>query len=711
MTTAQKRSVPARDRIVSWFRDASLRQWLRRAVLGAVGGLLLLVLLIIFAYSAVSLPEAPEQVQTTVIRDAQGKQLAELFKDQNRIDVPLSKVADVMEKAVVATEDRKFYEHSGLDPIGITRALINDIRGGALQGGSTITQQLVKNTYLSNERSLARKAKEAILAVKVEREMGKREILERYLNTIYFGRGAYGVQKASQLYFGKPAAELQLPEAALLAGLIRAPESADPKRDPEAAENRRAIVLNAMVRQGDITEAQADAAKAAPLGDIDRPDLNAGLKGSSAHFVVMVRQWAVREFGERTAFGGGLQIETTLNSGMQAEADAAIREILDEAEDPPAALVAMRDDGAVLAMIGGKDFQASQTNLAINNRRPQAGSTFKPFVLAAALENGIPAGARYPGPARKTIEFPDNPPYDVPNYGGESFGTINLTKATASSVNTVYAQLAADIGLDKVATTARNLGIDSDVPLLPSMSLGSVEVSPYEMIRAYMTFANRGTRVEPYFVRRVTTAEGRVLYEHRDRSDDVYDEKYADIVNHMLSETIKSGTGRAAAIGRDAAGKTGTTNDNTDAWFVGYTPAIGAAVWMGYPDGNERKMDDVHGRAVTGGSFPAQIWGRFMSAVVEGNETGRFTRPDQKLLNERSRGDEEEPPSTTTSSTDTTTTTTTVPDSETTTTTVTGETTTTTAPSDGGTTTTTAPPPTTTTTARPRGGGGDGSSG
>ncbi|MCU1374112.1 MAG: penicillin-binding protein [Actinomycetia bacterium] len=664
-------------------------------MLGFVGGLVLFLLLVLLAYSSVSLPAEPEQARTTVIRDAKGNQLAELFKNENRVAVPLDKVADVMEKAVVSAEDRHFYEHSGVDPIGITRALVNDVRGGNVQGGSTITQQLVKNTYLTTERSLTRKAKEAILAVKVERELSKRQILERYLNTIYFGRGAYGIEKAAENYFGKPATDLQLPEAALLAGLIRAPGTADPELHPDAARNRRAIVLNAMARDKVITTAQATEAKAAPLPATKPPDPLQKLTGPDAYFIAMVRQWAVQEFGKRIAFEGGLQIETTLDPAMQADADKAVTSILNRADDPDAALVSMTDEGAVVAMIGGRDFQASQTNLATNNVRPQAGSTFKPFVLAAALDNGIPVTQRYPGPAKKSVKFPDNPPYEVDNYGGESFGTINLTDATAHSVNTVYAQLAADVGLDKVAVTASELGLTSTLPIVPSMSLGAANVSPYEMIRAYMTFANRGTRVEPFYVRRVLDADGNEIYSTHKQDKRVYDRKYADVVNNVLTQTIKRGTGTAANFGKPAAGKTGTTSENTDAWFVGYTPKIGTAVWMGYPKDNKRKMNSVHGRAVTGGSFPAQIWQRYMKAATEGMDTGEFTAPDKNLLNAPQKGQKGSTDSTTTSSTDTTTTT--LPDQSTTTTsTPTDESTTTTSTPDGS--TTTVPPPTTTTT-------------
>ena len=687
--------LPWRERLGVWVREATPRRWAARVGIAALGGMVLLLALVFLAYALVSLPKDPQQVQTTLINDAQGAKVAELYKSENRVDVPLDKVADVMEKAVVSTEDRHFYQHGGIDPVGTTRALLNDVRGNNVQGGSTITQQLVKNTYLTSERSLTRKAKEAILAMKVEHQFDKREILDRYLNTIYFGRGAYGVEKAAQNYYGKSAADLDLPQAALLAGLIRAPETADPTTNPKNATVRRDIVLNAMVRSKAITKAQADAAKAAPFNAIDRPDPNANLSGSSAYFAAMVRTWTVRRFGERLAFGGGLRIETTLNGKMQTDAEKAITSTLDKPDDPDAALVSMADDGAVVAMIGGKDFKTSAVNLATNDHRPQAGSTFKPFVLASALQHDIPVTQTFPGPSKKTIPFAGFPPYEVSNYSNESFGSINLPDATAHSVNTVYAQVASDVGLREIASTAHDLGIDSKLPIVPSMSLGAANVSPYEMIRSYMTFANRGERVDAYFVRKVTDPNGHVLYEAHPSKTRAYDEKYADVVNNVLTQVIKKGTGTAAAFGKPAAGKTGTTSNNTDAWFVGYTPKIGTAVWLGYRQDTSRKMDNVHGRQVTGGSFPAQIWQRFMKAATQGMNTGDFTAPDPALMNAPQKeglgGSTGAPPETTTTlPTDDSTTTTSEPDGSTTTT----------APGSGSSTTSTsAPRPTTSTTA------------
>jgi len=704
-------------RTPEWLRSLWARRWVRRSTV-VVGVLVALgVATIVFAYAAISLPETPEQAQTTVVLDADGNVLAELYAEENRVDVPLEEVAPVVVDAVLAAEDRHFYGHTGLNPFSIGRAFIANMRGEQLQGGSTITQQLVKNTYLTPERSVIRKAKEAILAIKIERQWGKDEILERYLNTVYFGRGAYGIEKAAELWFDTTAKDLTLAQAAMLAGAIRAPETADPDLHADEAARRRDIVLGAMVDTRAITQDEADAAAAEPITTADRRDPDEQLRGSSAYFVAQVRGWLVERYGERVAFGGGLRVQTTLRPGMQAAAERAVFETLDQQGDPDAALVALDDRGAVVAMIGGRDFKTSNVNLAMGaaggGQGRQPGSTFKPFVLAAALESGIPVTQRFPGPAELTVEV-DGIEYPVENYGGESFGNIDLIEATAKSVNTAYVQLAAQIGIRPVAELANELGVTAELEPFPALALGSEEVSPIDMARSYMTFANRGERITPFFVEAVQDADGATIFTAEPEREPVYPRQYADLMNHVLTQTIERGTGRAADIGRDAAGKTGTTSENTDAWFVGYTPRIGAAVWMGYKDGTSQRMDSVHGRPVTGGGLPAQIWARFMEEATADIDTGTFEPPPEELLE----APQATTSSTSTSSTSSTSTSSTSSTSSSTTSTTEPEdddtdgsttTTSTTEPDDGGTdpSTTTTTAPTTTTSPPPGAGGGE----
>lgn len=583
----------------------------------------------------VPLPPAEEQAQTTFLVDVNGTRLASLAGDTNRVNVKLGQVPKTLIDAVLATEDKSFFEHRGLDPVAVARATWNDIRGHALQGGSTITQQYVKNVYLGHERTLARKIKEAALAVKVERKFDKKEILERYLNTIYFGRGAYGVQAASRAYFGKDVGDVGLREAAFLAGLIRAPVKADPQKSPEEADRRRDRTLRAMQSAGFVTAAQRRDVERQPVAsyvaakDRAEPTFALADKGTQ-YFVDDVRRQLVARYGEATVLGGGLRVKTTLDLRMQAAAYDAVYGFLNRPDDPSGALVAIDENGWVRAMVGGRDWATSKVNLAMgtggggSGRQP--GSTFKPFVLAEAVRQGYSVQSTLPGPPE--VVFPKGDlgvDYLVENYENEDYGrAVNLVDATANSVNTVYAQLVDVLGPTKVADLAHQMGVGSDLVTGLSLALGTSEVSVFELASAYTTLANRGERVEPTMIVEVATADGKVLDRAQPVRRKVLERRHADVVNHVLQQVVLRGSGTGAAIGRPLAGKTGTTQKFVDAWFAGYTPKLTAVVWMGYPEGNAKKMENVRGRAVNGGSFPAAVFKRFMQAAVKGLDTGAF---------------------------------------------------------------------------------------
>jgi penicillin-binding protein 1A len=585
--------------------------------------------------------------------------IATFSAEEDRINVALEEVPQVVIDAVLATEDRDFFEHGGIDPVGIARALYNDLRGrGVQQGGSTITQQYVKNVYLSSERSITRKVKEAVLAVKLERELEKDEILERYLNTIYFGRGAYGVGAASRAYFGKDIREIGLPEAAYLAGLIRAPEAADAQADPQEASRRRDTALTAMAEEGMITEAERAAASATPWEghvvtrrDRSKLDIEADLESiGGAYFVEEVRQQIEQKYGAGVLYGGGLRIYVTLDPKMQRDAWEAVTDTLDEPGDPAAALVAVDERGFVRAMVGGRDYQNQRVNYAMGSEGGGsgrgAGSSFKPFVLATAVRQGISLNSRFNAPAKIVLPRANaGEDWEVNNYGDAEQGVLDLVDATRVSSNTAYAQLMLEVEPENVVEMANRMGVSADLQAVNALALGSEGVSPLDMAAGFSTLANRGIQNDPELIAKIEQVDEDgdvvVIEEARPSGERALAEEEADQVTHALRQVVTSGTGRAAAFGKAAAGKTGTTQDNKDAWFVGYTPKLTAAVWMGYPDLDPEDselplMDDVHGIEVTGGSFPAQIWSKFMRNATEDMDTGSFVTPKRfpgKVLN------------------------------------------------------------------------------
>jgi penicillin-binding protein 1A len=661
-------------------RWRSWPRWVRWPLAAGAACFALGVAAVAFLWFTVELPEDPPELQSAVLVGEDGRELAVLSQEGQRFIVPLDEVDPVVVDALLAAEDRRFYDHGGVDPIGVTRALVSNLRHSGTQGGSTLTQQLVKNEYLTNERSLWRKAREAVLSVKLERSEDKDQILERYLNTVYFGRGAYGIEAAARAYFDTSAAEVTLDQAALLIGLLRSPETADPVEDMDEALARRNSVLDDMVSNEAITQGDADAAEALPIEVNDRTAPAPPTGGLAPHFVEWVRQQTVAAVGEDALYGRGLKVVTTLDLDAQAAAEAAVAETIVDPAGPQAALVALDEDGAIRAHVGGRDYDTLQVDLARgvdgggSGRQP--GSTFKAFVLQAALQDGVATLAdEYDGPPQIDVDV-GGTPFPVENYGGESFGKLTLAEATARSVNTVYAQLLAKVGPAAVADAAEQAGIDTDLDLVPSIALGAEEVSPQDLASAFLTFANDGTHVEPYAIARIEDGDGNVLWEpdRPEPEEEAVDPDVSRTVTEALRGVIDHGTGTAADIGRPAAGKTGTTQDNVDAWFAGYVPGYTAVVWMGYPDATP--MDGV-----TGGGMPAQIWQRFMQVAMDGRDAEDFPDPPEDLL----RPDPDDTSTTSSSSSSSTsstssissTSTTTTPDGSTTSTTDADDTTTT----------------------------------
>jgi penicillin-binding protein 1A len=535
--------------------------------------------------------------------------------------------------AVVSTEDRHFFEHGGVDPIGLARATVADLRGRAVQGGSTITQQYVKNAFVGRQRSFVRKLREAVLAVKLERKYSKRQILERYLNIIYFGRGAYGIEAAAKAYYGKDVGQLGLPEASYLAGLIQSPNRADVFSGPaEAARGRlrRAVALDALVRDRKITPQQRTDTEAIPLSTYvrDRKTADPAVsRPSAAYYVDWVLRQLLDKYGATEVYSGGLRVKTTLDPKLQ---DAAYQAVygpqgLVQPGDPAGALVAIDDQGQVKALVGGRDFSTSKVDLALGTNGGgtgrQAGSTFKPYLLAETLRQGYSVQSTFPGPPEVILPKANNgKDYKVENFEREDAGpSVSLVDATAASVNTVYAQLEQVIGSARLVTMAHALGVSSALHPDASLVLGTADVSVLEMASAYSTFADRGVHIDPYEISSVARADGGTLEQARPQRHSVVEAHVTDILTYCLQQVVLRGTGTGAAFGHPLAGKTGTTSDYVDAWFIGYTPKLTVAVWMGYPTLGTRSMLNVHGvKKVNGGSLPAQIFRRFMTAATAG---------------------------------------------------------------------------------------------
>jgi penicillin-binding protein 1A len=576
--------------------------------------------------------QARQQSENTYIYDGSQhpRLLAVLQGDESRVVVPSRRIAEVMKKAVVAIEDERFYSHKGVDYHAIARAFMADVQaGGTVQGGSTITQQFIKNTYIdpaeATDQSFARKIREALLAYQLEKRWSKDRILTNYLNTIYFGQGAYGVEMAARTFFGTTAARLTLAQAALLAGVIRDPSDDNPFDHPRTARQRRRLVLEAMRQQRYITAEQATAAVAAPLPTAPHNQMRSHL---APYFVEYVIQQLVERFGAKRALGGGLRVYTTLDPDTQRAANQAAATILDRADDPVVAIAAIDPrTGQVKALVGGRDFGRQQFNVAVQGRR-QPGSAFKPFALAAALAQGMSPASIFVSEPKTIPMGPGAPPWSVATYSHTYLGPVTLRDATVFSDNTVYADLAMMVGPGVVAEEAQGLGVSSPVGANPSIVLGGLHqgVSPLDMAAAYATFANGGVRVSgsvapggrpgPISIAKVTDARGRVLFANHPARQQVLEPWKNGVLTSVLQEVVSRGTGTAAALFRPSAGKTGTTEDYGDAWFCGYTPDLAAAVWVGYP--THRRPLLVRGIRVAGGTFPAEIWRTFMLRALSG---------------------------------------------------------------------------------------------
>lgn len=558
-------------------------------------------------------PAAFKVAEATTIYSADGKLLARIYLE-NRTVVPLSDISTDLVHGVVAVEDERFYTHNGIDPKGILRAAMANLAAGSAQeGASTITQQYVRNTILLDERTnitAARKIREAYLAMQVEKRYGKQEILHMYLNTIYFGEGAYGAESASQAYFAKHAKDLTLGQAALLAGLPQSPSRLDPYDNPDGALARRKEVLDAMLLNKYITPEQYDKAIGEKIKLLRRVEPMEGIY-AAPYFVSYVKKELQHQYTPAVVFKGGLKIYTSIDMRMQKAAEKATSRISGK-NAPEVALVAIDPrSGQIKAMVGGRNYAKSKFNIATQAHR-QAGSSFKTFVLATAIDLGMPPSYRIDSSSPAYI--PTKPkPWVVANSEGSGVGVVTLEAATAASINTVYARLVWAIGAKKVAQLAKRMGIDTPLGTFPSMALGTRGVTPLEMASAYGTLATNGVHNAPTAITKVIGSDGTVIFQFKPHGKRVLRPQVAYAVTNVLKGVITHGTARRASIGRPAAGKTGTSQDYRDVWFVGYTPQLVTSVWVGHM--KERTIV-VNGAKAFGGTVAAPIWAQFMRSAL-----------------------------------------------------------------------------------------------
>jgi penicillin-binding protein 1A len=551
--------------------------------------------------------------------------LAILRGEQARIVVPSDDMSPWLKHAIVAVEDKRFYEHRGIDVRGMARAVWADVtHRGVVQGGSTITQQFVKNAYLTSQKSVGRKLIEAALAWQLEQRWSKDKILTAYLNTVYFGNGAYGVEQAARIYFHHRAKLMKPAEAALLAGIPEDPSLWDPVAHPRAAKERRNVVLQQLYQQGWLTKSQYVNSLVYPMPDPQKVSLPSTQGVAAPYFANYVKDQLIKQFGAGRTYGGGMKVTTFLDVGLQKIAREAIASVLPQnGNGPTAALVAVDAEhypGAVLAMIGGENYHKNQFNLATQGER-QPGSAFKPFVLATALKENVSPSSILTSQKQVTINA-DGRLWQVNNYEGEALGPIDLSQAIAYSDNSVFSQLTALVGPRNVAETARELGILTPLQGYFAIGLGAEPATPLDMARAYTSFADGGYRIDgSLFGNQPRAVDSIVVNGKTETNNPTPKQKLtptqAQTIDQLLQGVVQYGTGKAAQIpGREVAGKTGTTENYGDAWFVGFTPQLVAAVWVGYPNKLIPMTTEFHGHPVAGGTYPALIWKAFMEKAL-----------------------------------------------------------------------------------------------
>jgi penicillin-binding protein 1A len=581
---------------------------------------------------AVSALETFQPVIGTKLYDDNDELITELHVER-RIFMPLAQIPKSLRDAIIATEDRRFYSHWGIDPIGVARAIVQNYRRGRIvEGGSTITQQLTKVLFLTPDKSLERKLKEALLAFELERRYSKDRILEMYLNQVYFGHGAYGVEAAARTYFGKSVSELNVREAALIAGLPRAPTSYSPFDHPEAAKLRRELVLRRLVEYGALKDAEAKRLARSELGLIP-PERR---RTTGQYFLEYVQQVLEGKYGSDMVFKGGLNVYTTLNPMMQLAAEQSLREGLKalesrtgkgQTEHPEGAVVTIEPQtGYVKAVVGGYDFFRSEFNRAVLGRR-QPGSAFKPFVYIAALEAGFT-------PATRVEDSPVNYPvgrngsaWKPENYDRKFRGPTTLQQAVEESVNVVTVKLQERIGVNRTVQVARRLGITSPLNADLTLALGTSDLTLLELTSAYGVLANQGSWVPPTTIRYATDAQGKLLEEHVPEGREALPPETAYVITHMLKGVVERGTGQGAkALGRPIAAKTGTTNDYSNAWFIGFTPRLATGVWVGYDRPRSLGKDE------TGSRVAVPIWTAYMAKVLGNSPKEDFPVPERVVL-------------------------------------------------------------------------------